>query len=87
MKKGILKDKVYGISPLGGNSVEGTGSPNAPIRSDAVEGVPLFYDPRVGVFISEQAISDLDDRDCSLDMAKAYRQEEQWRAKAGFVKS
>ena len=87
MKKGILKDTAWGISPLGGNSVEGTGTPNAEVRDSSVQAVPLVYDPRVGNFISEQAVDDLDDRDDSIYKAKRWEKEAAWRAKAGVRKS
>jgi len=87
MKKGILKDTAWGISPLGGNSVEGTGPSNAPVREVAVQEVPLVYDPRVGNFISEQGTDDLDDKDITIIRAKDWERDAAWRAKAGIKKS
>ena len=88
MKKGILKDTAWGISPLGGNSIEGTAGPdNAPIREPEVQEVPLVYDPRVGNFISEQGVDDLDDKDMTLRRAKRWEKDAAWRAKAGIQKS
>lgn len=93
MKKGILKDTAWGISPLGGNSVEGTVPGCAPIRDvDAsgnplVEEVPLEYDHRVGNFISEQGVDDLDDKDITIARSKDWNRDAEWRAKAGIKKS
>lgn len=86
MKKGILKDTAWGISPLGGNSVEGTGAPNAPVRDSAIQEVPLVYDSRVGSFVSEQGVDDLDDQDDSERKARRWEKDAAWRAKAGIVK-
>lgn len=87
MKKGILKDTAWGISPLGGNSIEGTGPSNAPIRDTTVQEVPLVYDPRVGNFVSEQGVDDLDDKDITIMRAKKWDRDAQWRAMAGIKKS
>jgi hypothetical protein len=80
----IPEENVFGISPLGGNSVEGTGSGLAEVRDTAVQGVPLVYDRRVGNFISEQAVDELDDRDISLACAEEHRREESCFFNAGF---
>lgn len=87
MKKGILKYTAWGLSPLGGNSVEGTGASNAPIRDAAPQEVPLVYDPRVGNFVSEQGVDDLNDRDDSLRKARRWEKDASWRALAGIRKS
>lgn len=87
MKKGYLKDTAWGISPLGGNSVEGTSPSSAPIREPEVQEVPLFYDPRVGNFISEQGQDDLDDKDITLARARRWEKDAAWRAKAGIIKT
>lgn len=76
---------VYGNSPLGGNSVEGTQAGFASVKTTEIQGVPLFYDPRVDNFISRQAIDDLDDRDISLFDQRDFRREEEFRQKAGYV--
>lgn len=87
MKKGILKETAWGISPLGGNSIEGTSPSSAPVRETSVEEVPLVYDPRVGNFISEQGVDDLDDKDITIMRAKRWDRDAQWRAMAGIKKS
>ncbi len=76
---------VYGISPLGGNSIEGTGAGMAEVRDTEEQGVPLFWDDRVSAFISEQAIEELDDRDISLAAADNFNEEEEFRMKAGYT--
>ena len=78
---------VCGISPLGGNSVEGTNSGDdmAAVRDTAEQGVPLFWDSRVNAFISEQAIEELNDKDISLARAREYQKDEEFRQKAGFT--
>lgn len=68
------ESNVFGKSPLGGNSVEGT----------TVEGVQLFWDARVQAYISEQAIDELDDRDLSLERSREYQKEKEFRQKAGI---
>jgi hypothetical protein len=78
------EENVFGISPLGGNSAEGTGSGLAEVRDTAVQGVPLVFDRRVGNFISEQAVDELDDRDISLARADEFQREESFMVKAGF---
>lgn len=81
---GINDREAWGISPFGGNSVEGTGDGMAAVRDTAVQGVPLFYDSRVDNFISEQAIEELDDREASLIQAEQFNEEEEFRTKAGY---
>lgn len=85
MKKNDLT--IVGISPLGGNSVEGTSPGMAEVRDTSVQEVPLFYDSRVGAFISEQAVQELDDREADLEKARLWQEEEEFRAKVGFRKS
>jgi len=68
---------VFGTSPLGGNSVEGT----------TVEGVPLFWDDRAGAYISEQAKEELDDKDISLARAREYQKEQEFYNNAGVRRS
>jgi len=80
-------DNVVGISPLGGNSVEGAASGMAEVRDTSIQAVPLVYDARVDAFISEQAVQELDDRDIGLAKAEQYRQEEEFRAKIGYRRS
>lgn len=74
MKKETLDNNVVGISPLGGNSVDGGN----------VQDVPLVYDSRVNAYISEQAVEELDDREDSLEKARMYQEEEDFRAKIGY---
>ena len=78
---------VFGVSPLGGNSVEGTNSASAEVRDTDIQGVPLFWDERVKAYISEQAIEELNGRDISLAAAEEYRREDQFRSKAGITRS
>lgn len=81
------QDTVIGTSPLGGNGAEGTVSGFAEVRDTSVQKVPLFWDARVGAYISEQAIEELDDRDNSLAKAQVFNQEEEFKAKAGYRRS
>jgi hypothetical protein len=78
------EENVHGISPLGGNSVEGTGTGLAEVRDTTVQGVPLVYDHRAGNYISEQAVDELDDRDISLARAEEFQREETFMDQAGF---
>lgn len=80
-------DVTVGISPLGGNSVEGTADGFAPVVDASVQAVPLVYDPRVGAYISEQAVDELDDRDASRETSEQHRKEDEYRAKIGFRRS
>ena len=75
---------VFGISPLGGNSVEATDTQYAEIRSEEAEAVPLVWDDRVGGYISDLAKMELDDQDISLEKSRAYNEEAEFRAKAGY---
>ncbi len=77
---------IYGKSPLGGNSVEGTTDGCAAVRDSEIQGVPLFWDDRVKAYISEQAVEELDDRDLTLSRADDFNSEEEFRVKAGFTK-
>ena len=78
---------VSGISPLGGNSVEGTSSGMAEVRDTDTQAVPLVYDYRVGSYISEQAQQELDDRDDDLIREDEFRREEEFRSKIGYRRS
>ena len=57
---------IFGLSPLGGNANEGSGT---------IEGVPLHYDQRVGAYISEQASEELTDRDIGIEQRQALEEE------------
>jgi hypothetical protein len=72
---GDPEQTVFGISPLSGNSVDGT----------SVEGVPLFWDSRAQAYVSEQAIEELDDRDISLAQAREYEKEKSFNRRAGIT--
>ena len=67
---------VFGLSPLGGNSVDGT----------STEGVPLVWDDRVKAYISEQAVQELDDRDISLARRADENREQEFLQKSGYRK-
>lgn len=81
--KGSIEN-VYGISPLGGNSVEGTGSGLAEVRDTTVQGVPLVWDDRVKAFISEQAKEELDDRDIGEAARDGFEKEQEFLSKIGY---
>jgi hypothetical protein len=81
-----IDDNVFGISPLGGNSVEGTGSGLAEVRDTSVQGVPLFWDDRAQAYISEQAIQELDDRDIREAARSEYEKEQTFLTQAGYKK-
>ncbi len=83
-KDPTLEDKVFGTSPLGGNSVEGTGDGMAAVRDTDVQGVPLFWDSRVGAYISEQAIQELDDKDISEQKRRIHEEEIDFHQRAGY---
>ena len=78
---------VFGISPLGGNSVEGTADGFTPVSTTEIQQVPLVYDARVGCHISKLAQIELNDRDISLQQAKVYNEEQEFNAKAGYEKT
>jgi hypothetical protein len=80
------EENVYGKSPLGGNAIEGTGAGLAPVRDTSVSGVPLFWDTRAQAYISEQAIQELDDRDCSDVARDGYEREQEFLNKIGYKK-
>ena len=79
-----IEDNVFGISPLGGNSVEGTDDGFAAVIDDEVQAVPLTYDYRVGAYVSDLAIMELDDLDISRIKADAYREEQDFWNKVGI---
>ena len=84
MRRKDPKEITVGISPLGGNGAEGTRAGFAPIRDTSVLYVPLFFDSRVGCYISEQGIDDLDDIDDSAQKRIEFQKEESFRARVGF---
>jgi len=75
---------IFGISPLGGNAVEGADATKPDEDTTTRTGVPLFYDSRVDAFISEQAIQELDDIEIGEELALRSQEEAEFRAKAGF---
>lgn len=79
-----IDDNVHGLSPLGGNSIEGTGSGLAEVRDTSVQGVPLFWDDRAQAYISEQAIQELDDRDISEAARAEYERNQTFLTKIGY---
>ncbi len=81
------EDTVFGISPLGGNSVEGTADGFAEVRSTATEGVPLVWDDRVHAYISEQAKEELDDRDIAELAREEHQNELNFMERAGIGRS
>lgn len=83
-KDKTLENTVFGVSPLGGNSVEGTGDGMAEVRDTETQGVPLVWDPRVQAYISEQAVMELDDKDISEEKRRIAQEEEDFRNKAGY---
>lgn len=86
-KRNNLEFPVHGVSSLGGNAVEATGSSRAAITDDSVQAVPLVWDERVQEYISELAKMELDDEDITLRRQKEFQEEEEWRAKVGYVKT
>ena len=70
------EENVFGLSPLGGNSVDGS----------TIEGVPLVWDERVKAYISEQAVEELDDRDISLARRAEEEKEQSFLQKIGYRK-
>ena len=70
------EENVFGLSPLGGNSVDGS----------TIEGVPLVWDDRVKAYISEQAVEELDDRDISLARRAEEEKEQSFLQKIGYRK-
>ena len=83
-KDQTLEHNVFGTSPLGGNSVEGTGDGMAAVRDTDVQGVPLFWDSRVGAYISEQAQQELDDKEITEQKHRIWQEEQDFRNKAGY---
>ena len=79
-----IDDNVHGLSPLGGNSIEGTGTGLAEVRDTAVQGVPLFWDHRAQAYISEQAIEELNDRDISEARRSEEQKEQEFLCKIGY---
>lgn len=78
---------IFGISPLGGNGVEGTDDGMAEVRDSDVQGVPLVFDGRVSDYISEQAKEELDDKEITLAKRKIEEEELDWKGKAGYRRS
>lgn len=81
-----IDDNVHGLSPLGGNSIEGTSTGAAEIRDTSVQGVPLFWDYRAQAYISEQAIEELNDRDISEARRSEENKEQEFLTKIGYRK-
>jgi len=73
---------VMGISPLGGNAVEGTANGFAPIRTTGQIDVPLV-DTEFG-FISHLSAQEQEDKRHARALAEVTRGEEAFRKRAGF---
>lgn len=73
---------LVGISPLGGNAVEGTATGFAPIRSTGTIDAPLL-DTEYG-FVSAQALQEQEDKKHARELAEVTNGEEAFRRKAGF---
>ena len=86
-KKSNPSFPVSGISPLGGNGYESTNDGMAPVRDTTVQEVPLFWDDRVGAYISKQSQEELDDRDVDLAKEDVYREDAEYRQKIGITRS
>lgn len=74
MRPNEFPENVFGISPKGGNADEG----------DSIEGVPLVFDPITGVWVSEQAYEEEQDRITDEIQRLAFEEEENFRRKAGY---
>lgn len=85
-KKLDNQEVIVGVSPLGGNSVEGTADGMAAVRDTSIQAVPLVWDSRVKAYISEQAVDELDDIDVSEELTRRTLAEEKFRANAGYEK-
>ena len=55
------------------------------VTSNEIRGVPLKYDMRVGTWISDLAVKELDDRDNSLEKEKAFQDDQSYLRKAGVI--
>ena len=65
----ILNVRVSGISPLGNNSVEGTGSGFAPVDDATPREDPMVYDSVSGTWVAK--LSRVNQEDRLVDIAKA----------------
>lgn len=74
------EDNVFGISPVGGNSVDGTGA-------GSVQGVPLVYDRRYGAFVSEQAVEERDDEEVDRMVSERTLNDAAFLSRVGYRKA
>jgi hypothetical protein len=79
-----LHKNVFGRSPLGANSVEGTSPADAPVKGEGVRGVPLVYSPLHGFYVAEQRLIEEYDREEGLIAAEYHIEEEEFLRRAGF---
>lgn len=81
------EDVIIGISPLGGNAVEGTSDADADVRDTSIREVPLVFDPFTGTYVAEHRAVDMENDEVSLEEARNHQDELEFLAKAGFQKT
>ena len=87
MRDQTFEDKVVGVGPQGGNSIDGDSDGYNAITNASIQAVPLFWDGRVGAYISELAMQELDDIDASLILHDEFQEAEEFRARIGYRQS
>ena len=78
---------IFGLSPAGGNAVEGTSDADAEVRDTTKRGIPLVYYAPLNSYISEQRMLELESEEESLETAQEHRDEEEFLTKAGFKRN
>lgn len=76
---------VYGLSPLGGNSVEGTSPADAEVRDTSISEVPLTYDPITGDYVSFQRAEEIyDEIVVSREKQRIWEEEQRFLNNVGY---
>lgn len=87
MSKDPFNPTVIGLSPLGNNSVEGTGDGDTPITDTSTREVPLVYDPITGTYCAKLSKVNQEDRLTGLEIARRTNEDQDFLAKAGYLQT
>lgn len=79
--------QVIGLSPLGNNLVQGTGSGDTPIDSTTPTEVPLVFDPITGTWCAKLSKVNQEDRLVGLEVASLTNDDQRFLGTVGYTQS
>lgn len=82
-----LNPQVIGLSPLGNNFVQGTGSGDTPITDTTEQGVPLVFDPITGTYCAKLSKVNQEDREVGLEVARLTSEDQAFLGRAGYIQT